>query len=113
MDKEIQDILIKADELSQLIRRHPVGMRYEECIAALKDDRKSRELLYSLIEIGKRLGGIRESGSEISPDEAERHRVIDSELRSNNKVKEFITAQKEYLEIVRTVIDRIKNPDTN
>lgn len=99
-----------ARDLSGLIQDHPVTHRYREALLLIKDDAGSLELLTRLIGLGKELDRKAREGKDVAADSSPENEYLRRELAGNDLVKTFIASQKEYLNLVREVIDRIKNP---
>ena len=55
MESEIENILIKARELSVMIREHPIAKRYSDNLDKMERDEKSLVLLKKLVAMGKEL----------------------------------------------------------
>ncbi len=111
MENEIKKVIAAAKELSLLMSAHPVTRRYEENLSAMQQDAKSMDLLNRLVSAGKRLHDKAQSGGQVRLDDEGAGRRLQAELAENSLVKEFISSQKEYLKLVQTVIEKIRNPD--
>lgn len=103
------DIIAKAKELSALINNHEVTKRYRESLERMKDDAVAQRLLSDLIKLGRDLNDSMSGGSADRPGTAEME-LLKKEFDSNETVRNHILAQREYLDLIAKVQERIKNP---
>jgi cell fate (sporulation/competence/biofilm development) regulator YlbF (YheA/YmcA/DUF963 family) len=110
MNDTIQPIIDKARDLSASIREHEATRRYNECRSRISNDRTAQQLYSKLIAIGKELSDRIAAGGVIERQESSEYELMQRELEQNTLVKEFIQSQKEYLDLLNRVIEKIKNP---
>ncbi|OHD63009.1 MAG: hypothetical protein A2176_09280 [Spirochaetes bacterium RBG_13_51_14] len=110
MKDEINAIIEKAKELSSLIRNHDTAQQYRDCRELMRNDRKAQELYAKLVELGKELNAVADAGGTFETQPSSEHDLLQRELDRNPLVKDYIRCQKEYLELLKKVIDKIKNP---
>jgi cell fate (sporulation/competence/biofilm development) regulator YlbF (YheA/YmcA/DUF963 family) len=110
MADSIQPIIRKARELAATIREHDATLRYNECLARMNRDREAQQLYSRLIEMGKDLNDRIAAGSDIERDNTSERAMLQRELEENTLVKEYIQSQKDYLDLLGKVIEKIKNP---
>lgn len=107
------DIIIqKARELSEMIENHAVTVRYRESLEKMKHDVKSQRLLADLVRIGGELQSQDVTGTGPATGRAELE-ILKEEFEKNDTVRNHILAQKEYLNLIKMVQDRIKSPVMN
>ncbi|MBN2160483.1 MAG: YlbF family regulator [Spirochaetes bacterium] len=109
MQDEIQTIIGKAQELSALIRNHDVTRRYNDCRTRIQKDRKARELYSRLVSKGREINTAIAEGRQ-SEGQTSENELLQKELEETPLVKEYISSQREYLELLKKVIERIKAP---
>jgi len=110
MPDDIQSIIDKAKTLSASIRSHPVTLRYNVCRGKMNNDRSAQKLYTDLVTLGKELNETISSGGTVERQQTTEYEMMQRELEQNPLVKEFIRCQKEYLELLKRVIEKIKNP---
>lgn len=111
MSKDLEQVIVKAIELSHLIQKHPATVRFEEARELMQKDVKSQQLLDRLISLGKILNEKAIAGEEAFIEENEEMMELKIQLEKNSLVKSFISSQKEYLGLIHTLIEKINNPD--
>ena len=111
MPDDIQYIIDKAKMLSASIRNHPVTLRYNECRNRMGNDRNAQELYTNLVALGKELNETISSGGTVEPQRTTEYELMQRRLEQNPLVKEIIQSQKEYLELLKKVIEKIKKPE--
>ncbi|HOJ29986.1 MAG TPA: YlbF family regulator [Spirochaetota bacterium] len=101
---DIEDIKQKAYELANSIAEHPVATRYFSLLQQMNEDEEALQLLSRLVEHGKKLNQKMESGEidiENDPVSVElREALIEKPL-----VKEFVSAQNEYLGLIKEIME--------
>jgi len=110
MQDEIDTIIKKAGELSAIISEHGITRRYTESLELLKHDRRSMELLDTLISLGRDLSEKISRNEPASAGNTAENDLLKRELDSNILIKNYLLAQKEYLNLLGQVIEKIKNP---
>ncbi len=110
MNSEIDDIIKKARELAQLVKRHSATVRYREDLKRLRGDEQSLQLYSKLVQMGKEITERASRGEDVAMEDSEQNRVIRDELENNEPIKSFIRSQRAYLELIQKVTDRIRNP---
>jgi len=107
--KEHDRIIEKAKELASMINNHEISLKYRDSIAKMKQDVTSQKLLMELIRIGGELNNSKDTNSESIMGKAESE-ILKNEFNNNKLVKDHILIQKEYVDFIKMVQDRIKNP---
>lgn len=101
---DIEDIKQKALELADSIAEHPVATHYFSLLAQMNEDEEALQLLSRLVEHGKKLNekmGTGDINIENDPTSVElREALIEKPL-----VKEFVTAQNEYLGLIKEIME--------
>jgi cell fate (sporulation/competence/biofilm development) regulator YlbF (YheA/YmcA/DUF963 family) len=110
MQDQFSAIIEKARDLAASIRDHEISKRYAECRAGMNGDRKARDLHSRLVAMGREINERIARGETIGPESNSEHEFMRQELECNALVKDFIRSQKEYLDLLKSVIERIKNP---
>jgi cell fate (sporulation/competence/biofilm development) regulator YlbF (YheA/YmcA/DUF963 family) len=110
MPDDIQSIIDKAKMLSSSIRNHAVTQRYNECRSRMNSDRNAQELYTNLVRLGKELNETIASGGNVERLQSAEYELMQRDLERNTLVKDFIQSQKEYLDFLKKVIEKIKNP---
>jgi len=103
-------IIEKARELARMIENHEITVKYRESVEKMKNDAVAQRLLAELIRIGGEINAINETNAESSTVRAELE-ILKDEFENNTTVKDHILAQKEYLNLVKMIQEKIKNPD--
>lgn len=106
---ELLEIIRKAKALSEKIREHPVSRRYAECLALMERDPEARDVHSRLVALGEEISAGRDAGDGGSPSPAE-FKLISEKLDAAPLVKEFILSRREYLDMLKRVLDRIREP---
>ena len=110
MEKELQNIISKAAELSGLIQRHETARAYTRSLAEIRGDRASLDLLNRLTAAGKEIREKADQGEDAVSGRSAEYQMIEDELRGNQLVKDFLLAQRSYLQLMQDVINLIKDP---
>ena len=108
MDK-YKNIINKAKELSALIEKHEITVRYRASLEKMKQDVTAQRILAELVRIGAELNNRSATDSELSTGRAELD-ILKDEFDKNSNVRDHILIQREYLDLIKKVQDRIKNP---
>ena len=103
-------IINKARELALMIENHEITVRYRESVEKMKGDAVAQRLLSELIRIGSEINNLSGTGEELSTGRAELE-ILKDEFDNNKTVKDHILAQKEYLDLIKQVQEKIKNPE--
>ncbi|MCL2155123.1 MAG: YlbF family regulator [Leptospirales bacterium] len=107
--KEYNPIIEKAKELASMIKNHEISLRYRDSLAKMKQDAASQKLLMELIRIGGELNNSMDTNSDPIMGKAESE-ILKNEFNNNKLVKDHILIQKEYIDFIKKIQDRIKNP---
>ena len=110
MPDNIQLIIEKAKELSGLIKDHQVTQNYNDLQMKMNADQKARELYARLVMMGREINSRLASDDMEVNNQSSEYDLLHSELEQNPLVKEYIRCQRKYLDLLKQVIDRIKNP---
>jgi cell fate (sporulation/competence/biofilm development) regulator YlbF (YheA/YmcA/DUF963 family) len=110
MHDNVQTIIEKAKMLSSSIRNLAVTRRYNECRNKMNNDRNAQALYTNLVALGKELNETISSGGTVEQQRTTEYELMQRELELNPLVKDFIQSQKEYLELLKKVIEKIKGP---
>jgi len=104
------DIITNAVELSNLINNHEVTVRYRESLEKMQRDPVAQKLLSELILLGRDINESLSSGEASDKHGVAEMELLKQEFEKNETVKSHILAQREYLNLINSVQDRIKNP---
>jgi len=105
------EIIAKAEELSELISNHEVTIRYRESLDKMKGDPVAQKILSELIILGRDINESLSSGGDSVKHGAAEMDLLKQEFEKNETVKNHIIAQREYLNLINRVQERIKNPE--
>ena len=101
---DIDDIKQKAYDLAENIAQHPIAIRYFSLLEQMDKDEEAQQLLTRLVDHGKKLNTMAEAGEiDIVNDPAAielRNAITEKPL-----VKEFISAQNEYLGFIKEIME--------
>ena len=92
-----------------MIKNHEISLRYSDSLTKMKQDVTSQKLLMELVRIGGELNNSKDTDCEPIVGRAESE-ILMNEFHNNKLVKDHILIQKEYVHLIKTVQDRIKNP---
>ena len=104
------EIIELAQKLSIMINNHEISRKYRDSCETLKNDYKAQEIFQKLIMLGRDINDQLSRSDKISYDSQSEIEFFQNELENNRFVKEHILIQKEYLNMIKLVLDRIKNP---
>ena len=104
------EIIAKAVELSELINNHEVTLKYRESLEKMQRDPVAQKLLSDLILLGQDINESLSSGKASDRHGAAEIDLLKQEFEKNETVREHILAQREYLNLINSVQDKIKNP---
>ncbi len=110
MSDNYENIIIMARELSDMIKSHEITIHYNASLELIKKDKSAIELLEKLVIYGRELNEQHARGCEIMPESSQEVQLLRDELDKNVKVKNHLLCQKEYLNMLQEVMNRIKNP---
>lgn len=110
MEKKYEFIVEKARELSRMIENHEITVRYRDSLEKMKNDVVAQRLLAELIRLGGELNKSGESDDPIA-GKAELE-MLKTEFDNNKIVKDHILYQREYLDLIKMVQERIKDPES-
>lgn len=107
---EYEYIIEKAKELAKMIDSHQITVKYRESLERMKQDAAAQRLLAELVRIG---GEIKNSDGTETGASAGRAELtlLKDEFDRNQTVKDHILIQREYLNFIKQIQDRIKNPE--
>lgn len=108
MTEEIALIVQKARELSVMIKGHEISKKYSESLYNISRDRKAQNLLSKLINLGRTLTEGYPAGAH-QEDSAEQM-LLKAELEECDIVKQHLVIQREYLNLLKNILARIKDP---
>lgn len=103
-------IIEKAKELARMIENNEITVKYRESLEKMKSDAVAQRLLAELIRIGGEIQAQSGTESESSAGKAELE-ILKDEFDNNKTVKDHILVQREYLDLIKMVQERIKNPE--
>lgn len=101
---DFEDIKQKALELADSIAEQPIATRYFSLLAQMKEDEEALQLLSRLVEHGKKLNEKMETG-EINIENDPTSLELRETLIQKPLVKEFVTAQNEYLGLIKEIME--------
>ncbi len=108
--EEYKEIIDKARELSLMIRDHEYTVKYRETSESMRADAGAQKLLADLIRVGRELAENADSDEDKKKEISRENDYLNQELKDNDTVKNHILAQKQYLDLIRQMQERIKNP---
>lgn len=108
--EEYKEIIEKARELSFMIRDHEYTENYRETLDSMKADVGAQKLLADLIRVGRELAENVDSDEDKKKEISRENDYLNQEVKNNDTVKNHILAQKQYLDLITQMQERIKNP---
>ncbi len=111
MNNDYNEIILKAREISSLINNHEITKKYKETQMKIQKDAKANELLRKLIAVGAELTQDADKQGAVGNISPAENQLLMEDMEKSPVVKDFILAQKEYLNMLNLVIEKIKNPD--
>jgi cell fate (sporulation/competence/biofilm development) regulator YlbF (YheA/YmcA/DUF963 family) len=112
MDEQYRAIINAARDLAGTIRDHEITARYTACRAGMNGNLKARDLHSRLIAMGREINERIARGETVGQAQSSEHELMRRELEENTLVKDYIQCQKMYLDLLKSVIERIKNPSS-
>jgi cell fate (sporulation/competence/biofilm development) regulator YlbF (YheA/YmcA/DUF963 family) len=109
MDVEV--IIKKSEELADLIENHEIYKKYADLLTKLKNDSVASELHAKLIALGQELSDKANSGADPQADHTAENALLKDQLEGNQLIKDFLQAQKVYVNFIKLVQEKISNPD--
>ena len=106
MSSTIDDIATKAIELSRLIQSCPITQRFNESLNSLAGDKNAQRILDELYVYGRNVS----LGSSADMLKSAEYQQLKNELDKSPLVKKHLLNQREYLNLLQGIMDRIKNP---
>jgi cell fate (sporulation/competence/biofilm development) regulator YlbF (YheA/YmcA/DUF963 family) len=106
----IEMIIEQARELSQMMEKSDIAHEYYESINKMQQDGKAQQLLSKLIILGRELNDAISAGDEGKVTGGAEAELLREEIENNDLVKNYILAQKNYVNLIKLVQERIKNP---
>jgi len=103
-------IIEKARDLSQMIENSDIAREYYDGIEMMQKDVKAQQLLSKLISFGRELNESIASGDASHTPGGAELELIREEIEKNDLVKNYILAQKNYVNLLKLVQEKIKNP---
>jgi cell fate (sporulation/competence/biofilm development) regulator YlbF (YheA/YmcA/DUF963 family) len=110
MPDNIRLIIEKAKELSDLIKGHQATLNYNDLQMKMNADQKAQELYARLVMMGREINFRLARGDMEDNSQSSEYELLNKELEQNPLVKEYIRCQRAYLDLLKQVTDRIKNP---
>jgi len=102
------EIIKEAQELSESINNSDIFKEYQERSREIANDVEAQNLLQKLYQVGQELSGV-ETDDSILKSASEKD-MVTKELDNNQKVKDFLLAQKQYINLMQQVVENIRNP---
>ena len=103
-------IIEKARELSGMIENSDIARESYEGIRLMQKDAKAQNLLSKLISFGRELNESISTGEGSKTHGGAEIELIREEIENNELVKKYILAQKNYVNLLKLVQEKIKNP---
>ncbi len=110
MQEQFRTIIEKARDLAGAIREHDLTKRYNDCRAGMNGDRKARDLHSRLVAMGREINERIARGETVGPESSSEYEFMRQELEGSPLVKDYIQSQKEYLDLLKSVIDLVRDP---
>ena len=104
------EIILKARELSRLISEHDLTRKYEQALTEITKDRDAQELLSELIIMGQELNARAARGESMKPDSPSEQEFLRERFEKKPAVNNYNHAENDYLNLLKAVIEKIKNP---
>ncbi|MCP4132271.1 MAG: YlbF family regulator [bacterium] len=111
MAEDYHVIIEKARELAELIEAHEITRKYRASIEEMSKDKKAQDFLAQLVLIGKNLNEKAARGEDPAMDSPSEKDMLQKELDSNELIRNHILSQKQYLNLIQMVMDKIKSPE--
>ncbi len=110
-NNDINIIIDKVQELTELISDHEITKKYKETLNNLNKDSDALNIHSRLIELGKKLNERGHKGEPVNAEISAENSLLKEQLENNPKLTKFLQAQKVYLNLVKFIHEKIKNPD--
>ncbi len=105
------EIIAKAKELSELINNHEAAVQYRESLEKMQRDPVAQKLLSELILLGRDINESLSSGETSGKHGTAEMELLKQEFEKNETLKKHLLAQREYLNLINRVQEKIKNPE--
>ena len=100
-------IMEKAEKLGQEIAN---SSEYEKLVDAeqvMHQDEEAKDLLEDFQSVQKRMKMAQANGQQPGPSQQQKLQTIQSQMQENEKIKDYMEAQKQFNEVMKTVNDVI------
>lgn len=108
--KDNNEILELADEIAAELQQHPLAKEFEKCQSVLKNDMDAQRLMSELIAMGESLSEKGNRGEPVTAEKNAENMLLQQRLEKNETVKNFIKAQKDYLNLIQAVRKAYTDP---
>lgn len=100
---DIEGILAKADELGQLLSKHPTVEKYREAQKGVSQDPEANRLLGEFEKQYEKLVRQQESGMPVTDAQRSTLEALQQQIASHLKIQAFNLAQYEFIDMLRRV----------
>lgn len=102
-----EQIYAKAEELSELIKDNEIYAKYKQAYDNLQANEEARDIHSRLIALGKELSEIGAKGEAVQAKHSAENALLQEQLEKNSIVKDFLTSQKVYLNLIKLIQEQI------
>ncbi|HEY1405401.1 MAG TPA: hypothetical protein VF857_02205, partial [Spirochaetota bacterium] len=74
------DILSRADEFAEIVKSHPISVRYQNILNLIKNDDNAQHVYERLVNLGKNIAEIKDTGNELGEDFIKENEILRQEL---------------------------------
>ena len=102
-----QEILSKADEIGKMVGEHETSKRLEAAMKLLQNDLESQRMLSDFNRTLQALAQKEAAGKPIEVEDKRKLETLQSHIVRNPTLRQFQTAQMDYLDLLRKIDERI------
>jgi len=99
----MEDIIADARALGKKIAAHPRMTRFMRAAGAVAEDSEAQSILKTYQEQAHRIGELEQAGKPIEPEDKRKLADCEAKLAGNDKVKDMMKAQADYLEMMHRI----------
>lgn len=103
-----ENILDIAKELGTLINNREEVIEFNKVKEKFDNDKTAQHLFNELVIIGGQLSEKGAKGEAVKLEQSAEYKILEQKLSKNETVKEFISAQKKYLNLISSIQQAIR-----
>jgi cell fate (sporulation/competence/biofilm development) regulator YlbF (YheA/YmcA/DUF963 family) len=110
VDKSMEKLIKKANELGHLLAQHQIIKRFRELAEKLEKDEESKGIMNELFEVTQSFEAKERANQPIEPDEKKQLADLQDKAKENSLISEFLATQAYYINVLSAVNEAIANP---